>query len=190
MKRFTLVAHPINHYGEKLRWCLDLVGAPYVESNIGAIILLLFRGRSVPWLVDHLSCSLIGNSEEATGYLLGVYVPTLPEPTRTQATRLLERTDEAIKWEAKLNTLGHLIQGAAYYYMLQSKSGERGCLTAWGAYEPHVPFFHRWALRLLFKPVLRSFMRKAFKHTGPKAEELQARRKEEIYSSLMKLMRC
>jgi len=49
--RFQLVAMPVNHYGEKLRWCLDLVGAPYEESTVGGLISAFGRGRSHLWKI-------------------------------------------------------------------------------------------------------------------------------------------
>ena len=73
--RFLLVAMPVNHFGEKLRWCLDLLGAPYEESTVGGLLSAFLRGRSVPWLVDRQSCSIIGNSDEGD-------VPDFVELTR------------------------------------------------------------------------------------------------------------
>ena len=62
--RFRLVAMPINHFGERIRWALDLIGAPYEECTVGGLISAFLRGRSVPQLIDRKSCSMIGNSDE------------------------------------------------------------------------------------------------------------------------------
>ena len=62
--RFLLVAMPINHFGERVRWALDLIGAPYEEYTVGGLISAFLRGRSVPQLIDRKTCSLIGNSDE------------------------------------------------------------------------------------------------------------------------------
>lgn len=146
--RFQLVLHPINHFGEKLRWILDLVGAEYEETNVGAIFLFLLRGRSVPWLVDRYSHSIIGNSDEAVAYVGAVVSPE---------NALCHRTKETVEWESALNRLGHAIQGFAYSYVLEMKSSEMS-LTAWGAYETEfVPWIDRTTLKLSY-PLLRRVM--------------------------------
>ena len=66
---------PINHFGEKVRWIMDLLDAPYEEADVGGVITVGFRRRSVPWLVDNLSSSFIGNSDEALCYLQAVIIP-------------------------------------------------------------------------------------------------------------------
>lgn len=51
--------------------------------------------------------------------------------------------------------------GWAYFYVPDLDTTPEGCLIAWGAYEPKVPFFHRLILQLAH-PFLRRFMRMAF----------------------------
>uniref|UniRef100_A0A0G4HSB1 Uncharacterized protein n=1 Tax=Chromera velia CCMP2878 TaxID=1169474 RepID=A0A0G4HSB1_9ALVE len=109
--RFDLVAMPINHYGEKLRWCMDLIKVPYRGHTTAGLLSAYFRGRSVPWLVDRWSCSLIGNSDEAIWFLNAVHVPSLQGPEREKAAKLLQRTETTMAWEQKLNDLGHAVQG-------------------------------------------------------------------------------
>ena len=117
--RFQLVAMPVNHYGEKLRWSMDLIGAPYEESTVGGIISASFRGRSVPWLVDKQSCSIIGNSDECMMYLAAVYVPLImDDEQRAKCEAFFRRTPETMRWEQQLSDLGHCVQGWAYSYLL------------------------------------------------------------------------
>jgi len=158
--RFVLVAMPINHYGEKVRWILDLLSAPYEEATVGGLISAFLHGRSVPSLVDRQSCSRIGNSDECLAFLSAVHVPTMAtEGARARAEGLLRRDQRTIAWEPRLNELGHLVQGWAYYYVLATGRSCHGCLTAWGAFEPRVPLGHRAILlvgRLFFKQAMRA----------------------------------
>ena len=62
--RFLFVAMPINHFGERIRWALDLIAAPYEEYTVGGLISVFLRGRSVPHLIDRKASSMIGNSDE------------------------------------------------------------------------------------------------------------------------------
>ena len=55
---------PINHFGERVRWALDLIKAPYEEYTVGGLISAFLRGRSVPHLIDRKALSMIGNSDE------------------------------------------------------------------------------------------------------------------------------
>ena len=41
-----------------------------------------------------------------------------PEGARARAVGFLRRDQRTIAWEARLNELGHLVQGWAYYYVL------------------------------------------------------------------------
>ncbi|MEM1182916.1 MAG: hypothetical protein AAGM22_31520, partial [Acidobacteriota bacterium] len=113
--RFHLVSHPINHFGEKVRWVLDLLEAPYEETDVGAILVVLLRGRSVPWLVDRQSHSIVGNSDEIVAFAGAVVAPTIADPLKRRAAETLcRRTAETMRWEADLNALGHALQGFAY----------------------------------------------------------------------------
>ena len=160
--RYQLVAMPINHFGEKLRWTMDLLGAPYEESTVGGLISIFLRGRSVPWLVDRQSCSLLGNSDEALWYLSAVHVPSMSGDSLHGAERLLQRTRETLTWEPRLNALGHALQGWAYYYLLAPNTPRELSLRFWGAYEPNVPLTQRLLLRLGY-PVLKVMMQRAFR---------------------------
>lgn len=155
--RFQLVAHPINHFGEKLRWMLDLAGAPYEEANVGAIILSVFRGRSVPWLVDRHASTIIGNSDEAVAYVGAVCAPLDP---------LFRRTRETMAWEPKLNMLGHAMQGFGYSCALDPAASNIFSLVAWGAHDPTVPVLDRLLVRMLY-PILNRGMRRIFKIDSP-----------------------
>merc|ERR1719204_2299832 len=101
---------PINHFGERLRWCMDLVGAPYEEIDVGGILSIFGRARSVPWLEDRQSCSLIGNSDECMMYIGAVHVGALPAgSTKDKCVALFQRNPDTLLWEARLNACGHAI---------------------------------------------------------------------------------
>lgn len=188
--RFVLVAMPINHFGEKVRWCLEISKIPFKEKTVGGILSAIFRGRSVPWLLDEDACSLIGNSDEIFSYVGALAIPALEEISfqmekekdtddfqnqdNFQNEKCIEikqkidkmkhlflRTPETMEWEKDLNEFGHAIQGWAYYYHLRS------CnifpLLAWGAYESeHVSFMERWLIYLLY-PIILIIIGDAFK---------------------------
>ncbi|CAE7460546.1 unnamed protein product [Symbiodinium natans] len=165
--RFLLVAMPINHFGERVRWALDLIGAPYEEYTVGGLISAFLRGRSVPQLIDRKTCSLIGNSDECLAYLSAAYVPSITDARlRSKAISFLRNDEQTAAWDVKLNQLGHLVQGWAYFYVLDPDTTPEGCLTAWGGYEPMVPLTHRVILRL-GHPFFRFFMRMAFELSSP-----------------------
>ena len=173
-RRYQLVAMPVNHFGERLRWCMDLIGAEYEETTVGGILSIMLRGRTVPWLVDRQSCSLIGNSDEAIWYLSAVHVPCMTRQGREQAQRLLRRDADTIAWERRLNILGHAIQGWAYYYLLAPRAKPEHSLRLWGGMEPRVPALHRWTLRLGY-PVFKALMRRAFNLSDVAAHETRGR---------------
>ena len=178
-KRYLLVAMPLNHFGEKVRFALDLIGAPYEEANVAGIVTIFLRGRSVPWLVDRLSCSHIGNSDQILQYLGAAHVPALPHARRAAAEAFLRRTDATLAWEDRLNGLGHLVQGFAYYYVLHADMPVVFALTTWGAFEPRVP----WAQRLLLRagaPLWKRAMRAAMSLDGPDAAQIRDRRRRAL----------
>ena len=161
--RFQLIAHPINHFfGEKVRWILDLLDVDYEEADVGGIILAFSRGRSVPWLVDRESISVIGNSDEIVSYLGAVVAPE---------NVLCQRTAATMKWEADLNAFGHAMQGVGYGLALAATEPrvQRARRTmAWGAYETDmVPFLDRCILQLCC-PVLKVGMTYVMRLHDPK----------------------
>ncbi|CAJ1402909.1 unnamed protein product [Effrenium voratum] len=155
--RFQLCAMPVNHFGEKVRFCLDLLGVPYVEADRCGLLNVFLFGQSVPYLVDRHSCSRIGNSDECLRYLFAIY-----SPRNAAADRLLKQNEDTVKWEKDLNKLGHAIQGYAYFFLLGASGSRTSALTAWGGFEPLCPFYQRCLLCWLF-PVFKFFMRNAFK---------------------------
>jgi glutathione S-transferase len=157
-KRYRLVAMPINHFGEKVRWCMDLIGIPYEEMDVGGIMSITLRNRTVPWLVDFQSNSIIGNSDEILMYLSAVYVPTLSGSQKSLAQQLLARNEVTMAWEEELNRFGHAIQGWAYHYVLGNANiPAKYTLRAWGAYDPKISFLERWLLQISH-PVIRFAM--------------------------------
>eukprot|EP00808_Paulinella_micropora_P012377 g35586.t1 len=176
-KRYQLVAMPVNHFGEKLRWCMDLIEAPYEECTVGGLLSIFLRGRSVPWLTDRQSCSHIGNSDEALMYLQAVHIPTIPDASlRKACQQLLARDETTMGWEKMLNKLGHAIQGYAYYYLLADKIDPIFALTAWGGTlnEPHVPFIQSLLLSKSF-PIFKALLTQNFNlESKEKCQEREA----------------
>ena len=172
-KRFKLIAMPINHFGEKVRWCLDIIKCPYEEYTLGGLLSATFRSRSVPWLVDTQSSSIIGNSDEILMFIHAVYVPMLKHNLKMQEhspsqllaiEKLLERNENTIEWEKELNLFGHSVQGYCYYYHLAKQAKALFTLIAWGGKEPLVPWFDRQILNygyILFKYALRDVFKLA-----------------------------
>eukprot|EP00439_Symbiodinium_sp_Y106_P025565 s6575_g3.t1 len=156
-KRFELIAMPVNHFGEKVRFCLDLLGLSYDETtNCGILNILLF-GQSVPQLNDRQSCSHIGNSDEILRYLHGLYTAS-----NKAADALLKQTEKTLEWELALNDLGHAIQGWAYYYILGKDFSIETALVCWGAYDERCPLGQRCLLKAFAFPI-KAFMRSALK---------------------------
>lgn len=118
-----------------------------------------------------------------------MYVPSIEDKEfRCKVQAFLRHDETTREWDVKLNELGHLVQGWEYSYVLAPETPKDGCLTAWGAYEPKVPFMHRAILHVAH-PVFRSFMRKAFKTSST---EIQARRLkmiEEILDEVDKVLK-
>jgi hypothetical protein len=178
--RFVLVAMPINHFGEKVRWCLDLINAPYDEITVGGLLSIPFRARTVPYLFDNQSNSIIGNSDEILLYMNAIFTPQLElllannlSKNDVNYLRLLKikqlflRNATTMEWEKNLNVFGHAVQGWAYYYHLGFYAKSTSVLLAWGAYEPVVSAIERWSIFLLF-PVFKMLVRDAFKLNDPK----------------------
>jgi len=42
--RFKFVAMPINHFGEKVRWCMDIINVPYEPEQLAEYYSGFFRG--------------------------------------------------------------------------------------------------------------------------------------------------
>ncbi len=86
-----------SHYVEKIRFCLDYLGADYEEeTDIGIAGFILF-GRTLPVLsVPGLNITL-GNSPDILRYLFAVNY------NNEKARRFLEPTEEAVALEKKLD---------------------------------------------------------------------------------------
>ncbi|CAL1159923.1 unnamed protein product [Cladocopium goreaui] len=186
--QYALIAMPINHFGERVRWVLDLIGADYEEFTVGGLISAFLRGRSVPHLIDRKSCSMIGNSDECIAYLSAVYVPTIQDSQlREKAASFLASNEQTRIWNKKLNQLGHLVQGWCYFYILAGDMDTEGCLTAWGAFEPKVPLVHRLVLRL-FGPVFKSMMRLAFDLSSVEVRDKRREMIEQVLDDIDKTL--
>ncbi len=145
-----------SHYVEKVRWCLDRLGLDYQERTSGGTLGAFFLGRTVP----RLRCKTgmvetsIGNSAEILRYLWGRYqIPLHP------ASEFLRADAARLELEQQIDRCGRDLQVWVYYHLLPHRSLT---LQAWGANNPAVPAWQRWALRLLF-PLLRVLIRRAFR---------------------------
>ena len=174
-KRFEFHAMPVNHFGEKARWILDLLQVKYDEVNHGGLLSMFIEGRTVPYLIDRKSCSTIGNSDEIIQFLQAVSAKDLT-PLQQQ---LLSHDSKTEPWIAVLNEYGHSIQGYCYFYLLGPSSSTTATKLAWGVYEVStVPLLDRLLLRL-FYPALKAAMRQAFdlSRTAPRQERLASIRR-------------
>lgn len=146
---------PPSHFVEKVRWCLDRLGVPYHEVPDMGVLGVLLTGRTVPRLSMRTGRvrSSIGNSAEILRYLWGRYrVEYGPRAA------FLEPTPEALTLEAELDRYGQHLQMWGYHHLLDRPDL---CLHFWGAEDPRVPGWQKWAARCLY-PVTRRFMRHAF----------------------------
>jgi len=156
-KRFELVAMPVNHFGEKVRFCLDLLGVPFEETDNCGILNILVFGVSVPQLNDRKSLTHIGNSDECLRYLYGLYAATNPA-----AESLLKETEATMEWHTPLNDLGHAIQGWAYYYILAKDFSSEFSLVCWGGFDEKCPLLQRCIMQGGYA-LIKAFMRSALR---------------------------
>ena len=145
-----------SHFVEKVRWCMDRLGIEYTERQWAGVLGVFLLGRSVPELKIRtgLVRSKIGNSPEILRYLWGAYAATLGD-----RARFLEPTVERLEYERKLDHYGRNLQVWVYYHILEDRALT---LHAWGCNSPSIPAWQRYLVIGLF-PVLRSFLRKAFR---------------------------
>ncbi|CAE8642363.1 unnamed protein product [Polarella glacialis] len=183
--RFQLISLPGSHYGEKVRWILDLLQAPYEECVVGGFLTSFFRGRSLPILVDRKGCATIGNSPEIIMYLGAVHAPSIEDPVlRQNALKLMKRDEETVKWEQRLQNIGVAIQG--WGYLQTMKHDPAGIISKhlWGVYTPQVTWLERTILdkcSTWFKEVLHNDTSSFLKLTD---EDLQERRLQELSKAL------
>lgn len=147
-----------SHFVEKVRWCMDRLGIEYTERQWAGVLGVFLLGRSVPELKIRtgLVRSKIGNSPEILRYLWGTYAATLGD-----RAGFLEPTMERLEYEQRLDRYGRNLQVWVYYHILEDRDLT---LHAWGCNSPSIPAWQRYLVTGLF-PVLRSFLRKAFRIT-------------------------
>jgi glutathione S-transferase len=145
-----------SHFVEKVRWCMDRLGIEYTERQWAGVLGVFLLGRSVPELKIRtgLVRSKIGNSPEILRYLWGAYAATLGD-----RASFLEPTGERLEYERRLDHYGRNLQVWVYYHILEDRALT---LHAWGCNSPSIPAWQRYLVIGLF-PVLRSFLRKAFR---------------------------
>jgi hypothetical protein len=147
-----------SHFVEKVRWCMDRLGIEYKERQWVGVLGVFLLGRSVPELKirSGLVRSKIGNSPEILRYLWGTYAAALGD-----RAGFLEPTPERLEYETRLDRYGRDLQVWVYYHILDDRDLT---LHAWGCNSPSIPAWQRYTVISLY-PVLRSFLRKAFRIT-------------------------
>ena len=166
----------ISHFAEKVRWNMDVAGIDYVERLAGGTLGAFYTGRTVPRLKMTTGAvrSRIGNSAEILRYLWGAYAADSP-----QSTRHLEPTAERLELERRLDRYGASLQVWVYYHILDDRALT---LRAWGAEDPRVPLWQRWALKVLF-PIQVFLIRRSFR-ISPKNYQKTSERIAELLDSV------
>lgn len=152
----TLDTIGVSHFVEKVRWCLDRLGADYVERPSVATLGAFFAGRTVPRLRVRTGAveSSIGNSPEILRYLWGAYGA---EPG--DRARFLEPTAERLQLERDLDRYAANLRVWVYHHLLADRALT---LHAWGADSRALPAWQRAALRVLY-PLLAALVRRTFR---------------------------
>jgi glutathione S-transferase len=146
----------VSHFAEKVRWCLDRLGAEYREEAWAGTLGAYYLGRSVPRLFVRtgMAWSQIGNSPEILRYLWGAYTATHGE-----GARFLEPTPERLEFERRLDRYGSNLQVWIYHHLL----GEpKLCIHLWGGNSPQTPAWQRILIRFLY-PVQAFFIKRTFR---------------------------
>jgi glutathione S-transferase len=151
-----------SHYAEKVRWCLDRLGVPYVETPDVGVLGILVAGRSVPTLDVSPGGTRIGDSPRILRYLWGEYAARLPDGRAD----FLGPTAERLELESYFDRrLGNDVRVWVY-----AKVFERRDLTlrAWGIEDTRIP---RWQRTLLpfVAPLLRFAVRRMLGVTPERA---------------------
>ena len=147
-----------SHFVEKVRWSMDRAGIDYVERPSGGTLGAFYAGRTVPRLRFRSGAvrSQIGNSQEILRYLWGAH----SADDKVDVTHL-EPTAERNEFESRCDRYGENLQVWVYRHILPHRELT---LKLWGAESPTVPFWQRWALRLVF-PVQRFLIIRSFRIT-------------------------
>lgn len=181
--RFQLVTLPGSHYGEKVRWILDAIGAPYDECTVPGYLTVLFRGRSLPWIVDRKGCAEVGNSAEALMYLGAVHVPTIQaDEQRSRAEQLMRRDQLTAQWETKLDVIGICLQGWGYGEALKHDPTGKVSQLLWGGYSQSISWIERQIILRCY-PLLKATL-SSNESLDPMNESLQQERKEAMLDVL------
>jgi glutathione S-transferase len=154
--RLRLESIAVSHFVEKVRWCLDRLGADYEEVPDVGVLGAFTVGRTVPRLCIRTGrvTSVIGDSPEILRYLWGRFAVEMG-----QAAEFLRPSAEALALETRLDRYGVDLQRWVYYHILPHREIT---LHAWGATDPRLPVWQKHAVSLGY-PVLRMLMRRAFR---------------------------
>ncbi len=147
-----------SHYVEKVRWCMDRLGAPYAEQHNAGVVGAFFVGRTVPRLHVRTGSvvSTIGDSPAILRYLWGRYSVEYGE-----RAAFLKPGTESLALEAEIDRYGVLMQQWVYHHLLPHR---KVALHVWGVNDPTLPLWQRSVIFVCF-PLLRVLMRRAFRLT-------------------------
>ncbi len=151
---YVLETISMSHFAEKVRWCLDVLGADYRESTWIGTLGAFYLGRTVPKLSFRTGAvqSTIGNSAEILRYLWGAH-------GSDPAAAFLAPSEERAALEKRIDRAGVSLQIWVYHHILDDRDV---ALRAWGADDERVPAWQRSMIKLLF-PIQRFLIRKSFK---------------------------
>jgi len=163
-----------SHFVEKVRWCMDRLGVPYVEVPAAGVIGVFTVGRTVPRLRVRTGSvvSSIGNSADILRYLWGRF------GSIDARAAFLEPGAEALELEARLDAYGVLLQRWVYQNIINDRELT---LQAWGANDPQLPRWQRLAVRIGF-PFLRVMIRRAFRLSDRAHQQVLVRISEVLQS--------
>jgi len=132
-----------SHYTEKVRWCLDRLGVPYVETPDVGILGVLVAGRTVPTLDVSPGGTRIGDSPRILRYLWGEYAGRLP----SGRADFLAPTPERLELETDFDRrLGNDVRVWVYSRILERRDLT---LRSWGVEDTRIPGWQRSLLRVV-----------------------------------------
>ena len=144
---------PVSHYAEKVRWCLDKLGADYVERPCAGTLGAFTRGRTVPLLIvrNGVTESRIGNSPQILRFLWGTNVGS-------DEAEFLRPDKPRLGLEERLDRYGRHLQVWLYAHLLDHPELTR---RLWSVDNPAVSAWQRATIRYGY-PLFAWLVRRAF----------------------------
>lgn len=129
-----------SHYSEKVRWCLDRLGVPYVETPDIGVLGVLVAGRTVPTLDVSPGGTRISDSPRILRYLWGEYAARLPRGRADFLAPTADRLELETYFDRRL---GNDVRVWVYEMVFERRDLT---LRAWGIEDTRIP---GWQRRLL-----------------------------------------